>query len=603
MLSEKILQLLNLNEISGEKNYLFNDFTLNWSFIDKIFSNSDKNLDDIDSCFKLKELIDPIIISSYQVLHHKKLFIDSLKLFTNWTCASIILENIFREFCTDEKSFALTGFLVAVTILEFSLGNVYETYNKTSPPHLLKDVLNELRSCSYFQGNQIFILQILLGTAKSCNLRNIAWHGFIESLHPAYLTFLFVVIISFGKQLKDLKIIPRYRHNLKLKFEISSIEMNYKEIFQTMQCNPKAWTQILYFKKEKKFRNGIYLLLPQIESILRFIYSKINEEEDAVTAQLNKYYVIMDSIFYEYILSNDITPLMIGKITKIQEMEIRKTHKRNKMLTFIPRSIYLIYYDLFYAIDGPRLRDKLSHGEVIIEDDDLEDIFKILLNFASIIVNFYQNQIVAKNFVYESKFLKILIFVRNFNITNQSAKLIFDKMEIPKLLITEKINFTEIEIENEEDVKIYFRPAIEAQIVKLMMKILENFNEALEYFKNSLIELFQQYEKKELSSSRRKVVESLIKFLPNFSNGFHEVLHVQQNIYFTLQQYDNTFDNENWNKKIIKLLKQTLQITEVYLKHFSSKNRNFFVANTKTCEFLQLSIKSQYLFQIENINQ
>ncbi|KAG5684213.1 hypothetical protein PVAND_013452 [Polypedilum vanderplanki] len=273
------------------------------------------------------------------------------------------------------------------------------------------------------------------------------------------------------------------------------------------------------------------------------------------------------------------------------------------MLTFIPRSIYLIYYDLFYAIDGPRLRDKLSHGEVIIEDDDLEDIFKILLNFASIIVNFYQNQIVAKNFVYESKFLKILIFVRNFNITNQSAKLIFDKMEIPKLLITEKINFTEIEIENEEDVKIYFRPAIEAQIVKLMMKILENFNEALEYFKNSLIELFQQYEKKELSSSRRKVVESLIKFLPNFSNGFHEVLHVQQNIYFTLQQYDNTFDNENWNKKIIKLLKQTLQITEVYLKHFSSKNRNFFVANTKTCEFLQLSIKSQYLFQIENINQ
>jgi hypothetical protein len=548
-------------------------------------------LGDIESCFKLKQLINPVIIDSLKILDQQQ-FRETLKLFANWTHSIDQLEQIFQEFQENPEDFSLCGFLETTTILEYALGNVYQTCTKNRPPHLLKDILNELSSCPYFQGNQIFLLQILLGTPKSSNLRNVTWHGFLESLEPAYLAFLFVTIASFGKQLQNQTIIARYRGVLNLQLDISWLPNRHEDILKIIPCNKRAWTQVLNFKREKKFSHAIHLLLSQTESVLRYVYCKVNkDEENAVRAQLNKYYVIMDSIFYDYILSSHMTPLVIGKITKIQEMLIRKTHERNKMLEFIPRPIYLIFYDLFYAADGPRLRDKMSHGEVTVGDENAEEIFNALLNFTAMVVHFYHTRSLPHAFNYESKFMNILKFVKKFDATNEAITILFSNMEIPKTLTKEECSFIPSTIsEDADEIKIYYRPQIESQVIKLMLTVLYNFHDSIEIFKSSLSELFHQYQEKTLGSSRRVMVENLIKFLPNFSNGFQKIMLVLKTIFAVLQGFDDKFYNERWNQKIIRILKHTLQITQVYKKHFFTNNRNFFVANTRTCEFLQLTI-------------
>ena len=69
-------------------------------------------------------------------------------------------------------------------------------------------------------------------------------------------------------------------------------------------------------------------------------------------------------------------------------------------------------------------------------------------------------------------------------------------------------------------------------------------------------------------------------------------------IFSAVQDLDDKFEDNDWSKKIIRVLKQTLQMTQIYNKHFSIDDRNYFIANSKTCEFLsQIIYNSQHMFE------
>jgi hypothetical protein len=113
-------------------------------------------LDNYDDCLKLKRAIDPVISSSLIILHNKDNFIISLKKFSSWTFTTERLLRIFSDFSKNPAGSALATTLQLMSILEFSLGNVYKSITRQLPPHLLKDVINELTKVECFQFNQVW---------------------------------------------------------------------------------------------------------------------------------------------------------------------------------------------------------------------------------------------------------------------------------------------------------------------------------------------------------------------------------------------------------------------------------------------------------------
>lgn len=432
------------------------------------------------------------------------------------------------------------------------------------------------------------MLQILLGTSKGVNLRNLTWHGFVGTLNPCYLSFLFVIIVSYGKQLQQAEITPKPKRPVMVPLEIQKLDCSNIFLSATVQnCNWEAWDRIQKLWIMKDYHSGIYLLLPQIEHILRKIYGQVNEID--VTADLNKYYVIMDSIFYGYVLNNSITPLVIGKITKCQELEIKNTLPKNKILEYFPRSIFYLHYDLFYANDGPRLRDKISHGEVSI-NESAKKIFLILVRFASLVVEYHENKHIE--FDYESIFHPNVILCKNLCITMELTENVINSLNdstsiIAKQPVIFKKSSKSIQI---DEINIHHRPALETQVVKLILQILDTFALALTSLKASSSELCKLYSERKLSSSRRDMLFNFVNDLPKFSTAFTTIFHVLAIIFIKVQKLDDKFDSDSWSIRVVKILRQTLQMTQVYQKYFSTDNRNYHEAALKTCQFLSQTV-------------
>lgn len=116
-----------------------------------------KNLENSENCLILKRLINPIILCSQSILSNRETFKLSLKELSSWTFSEEKLIKLFDKFCQDPGKLALPGVLQLTSILEYSLGSVYKTATRQSPPHLLKDVIAELTKISCFEFNQVKI--------------------------------------------------------------------------------------------------------------------------------------------------------------------------------------------------------------------------------------------------------------------------------------------------------------------------------------------------------------------------------------------------------------------------------------------------------------
>lgn len=414
------------------------------------------------------------------------------------------------------------------------------------------------------------------------------------------MSFLLVILTSYGKQLESRFIITRLRPEIALSIPFQPQAINFNELLSSptiQHCNFKLWSQIVKSCSTGSAKSAIFLLLSQIEAVLRFIYGQLNGVD--IVAQPDKYYIIMDSIFYEYVLAEDFTPLVIGKINKAHELLIRKANKRNRMMESFPSSLMHLGYDLFHAADGPRIRDKISHGEAVC-NEQCDEILKSLLEFISLVVKFNDHGELPA-FKYESIYMNNCKLVTTYNAACNDLKETFENLNIPESLRNENHKFfSRFDEIDSKSVKTFFRPFAETQIVKLLLKILEIFNEALKSFSSSCNEYFRLYEERKLSSSRRSTLSQLVLSMPNFYEGFNSLLKVIHETFTFLQKFDEDTEVDNLSDDIIKLLKHSLKFSENIARHFSSSYRNFFVANEKTCEFLQLIDKRKHLFMKED---
>lgn len=71
-------------------------------------------------------------------------FVEKLSQNSRFTGCTTRLIQIFDKFKADPDNTAADTLLQILPILEFSLGNVYLSKTRQTPPHLLKDLLQEI---------------------------------------------------------------------------------------------------------------------------------------------------------------------------------------------------------------------------------------------------------------------------------------------------------------------------------------------------------------------------------------------------------------------------------------------------------------------------
>lgn len=448
--------------------------------------------------------------------------------------------------------------------------------------------------------SQVFLLQLIVGSHKGVNLRNLLWHGFLDQVNPFFATFVFVMINSIGVTIFSDEVIPS---RLCPKIELPDMpfsEDGFTFIEPPILVNFKSrlWNQIIELTTRGETVSSCYLLLSHIENVLRTIYGQLNEVD--VTARIGKYYVILDSIFYDYILDESTTPLVIGKINRTHEFDIKKSNKRNRFLEEFPPSLIHYGYDLFHAPDGPRIRDKLSHGEAELTQEQSERLWKVLAYFLIQVVRFHLfghgPQYQSKPLEYESKFMNNFKLVRKHSIACSQLCDFFLSFKVPETLSQNPLAFNCASTRRltTKDLKNFFRPLDEKQIVKSMLNILEIFGVALQQFSSSCEMLLKLFAERKLRSRRRKSLNHLISCLPTLHRGFISILNVVASAFDQCQRIDDDTAAVDFTATI-KLLKQTQQLCESLAKNFAGSTQNFFAANQDTCEFLQLIDERKYL--------
>jgi hypothetical protein len=112
-----------------------------------------------DQCVKCLRNIAGFLQGSKKILTHKENFIISIQKFCDWTLEA---SKIVKLFSVSSSTRTIETILHLTTILEYSLGNIYWTVTKKSPPHLIRDLLETSEIKSVF-GNTEVTSHIIIG--------------------------------------------------------------------------------------------------------------------------------------------------------------------------------------------------------------------------------------------------------------------------------------------------------------------------------------------------------------------------------------------------------------------------------------------------------
>ena len=279
------------------------------------------------------------------------------------------------------------AYLTLFPIVERCLGNlIYSIYyfNASKVPFLLKDLVNDCQLAKFFsiqQQNLIGLLKLLVYTPKSLNLRYLSWHGFLNpnQYNQDYIHFFKALICAINYELNakvkygELNLKPRNKLSLdKVKINQENLKLfsnfrnkhrnNCIKVIENShlieEIRRPLWKYVYEDSEESSFNLMIYIL-PQLEHILRKLYSLVNVSDyDVEIAYTDEFYLTI----------NHLLQLKLGN------------NETNYLIRLIGNGklIFLIFEYLNY-LDGPRLRDRLSHGELKPSEVCDEHFLNVLL--------------------------------------------------------------------------------------------------------------------------------------------------------------------------------------------------------------------------------
>eukprot|EP00096_Caligus_rogercresseyi_P007440 TRINITY_DN2529_c0_g1_i1.p1 TRINITY_DN2529_c0_g1~~TRINITY_DN2529_c0_g1_i1.p1 ORF type:complete len:527 (+),score=62.75 TRINITY_DN2529_c0_g1_i1:894-2474(+) len=250
----------------------------------------------------------------------------------------------WKEFSQSEQADVREPLLWMTMDLERSLGNILFSLRQPVP-HLLKDIVRSESLREVIGDVHGDILVSLMGSPESLNIRNLLWHGFLShgDLHPAYLSGVILLAHSIGLSLKSFPLRKRgfspclsrvelFKNDTELPFQVDDDDLSLR--------------RILDLHKQGSYDLSLMLFLPYLESRLRRLYTEVNNcPARILTAESDRFYTTFDEILAAEMIGND-ESLDVNRL---------REHFGDPLLEF--------YHDIFILPDGPRLRDRLSHGE------------------------------------------------------------------------------------------------------------------------------------------------------------------------------------------------------------------------------------------------
>nr|XP_014349477.1 PREDICTED: endoplasmic reticulum membrane-associated RNA degradation protein [Latimeria chalumnae] len=608
---------LEKEEYPGIESIVTQDGKVCWSSIAShlhYFKTEKWSLD----CIKSVRLLGPVCKSVHFHLMSltKEQFEKQYGIQFEWTNNKELLFEVFELLKNPETTGLALGLLKLTSCLERALGDVHLLMNRECP-FLLRDLLASQELAMVFGEPVLDILQVFLGSPKSLNLRNILWHGFAAPLEipPMYGSMLLLLTAGLGQLLKDhlLKTGSVLEHrpyfiftNLKvlnifpdLKDEVLPVaEDLLKNSNFVLKIMLPYWRDALIAFKQLRYADCVILLLPQLETGLRYVFTTVNNcPSRLLTAESSTLYTTFDEMLTKYLNNEEINqlPLKLGE------------------------PVMEILWDFLNHPEGPRVRDHLSHGELDFKVFPREVANHIVAFSLVLLCQFLRE---------EHAFLKVLDCVQSLSRWDQLPLPSLDQIQDAtglvepassntcSLLMTEVLSQLQFRLQlsqqnlggtgidistkwsqsmeelwNNTHLSTLYCPRTILEVVSLLRKITSQCHLVSEHVISSADTRYEQWKSKSLRSRKRQNyyrMISCIKLLSPVLRGILLLTTVELlNVHTTCEK------NSTDTTKYLKFLKAVLQYAE-NLATYSSPEKNKWDETIDLTEKTLLKIKAFY---------
>lgn len=276
--------------------------------------------------------------------------------FCRWTGKEKDLKEMYEDFQSCDNTSTVEAILFVTSVLERSLGNVYLLRGKTVP-FLMRDLLATPELRSILGSVPTIFLQLLVGTPLSFNLRNLVWHGFPHpnEIAPSLATALYVAIASVGQllsaesapiphrpQVSDLSELAKQMEPPPGDLVPNAVLSVLTESLLVPSQHTDFWASALKHYHRGSWGRCCLVALPQLEHLTRVAYCVAhNCPSRLLTAESSTRYLTLDDL-----------------------LDVSDTN----MQSLLGDGLLQLLRDLLSLPTGPRLRDRLSHGEVDLAD-------------------------------------------------------------------------------------------------------------------------------------------------------------------------------------------------------------------------------------------
>jgi hypothetical protein len=482
--------------------------------------------------------------------------------------------------------------------LEQSLGNIVLTEVNFVPP-LLKDLLRLPELSQIIGNNSIVLLQLLMGPPFSINIRNILWHGFVsdQDIDQRFAYFLLCISVTIGFDLEDKfrnQILPQRPlivfgqqlnawNSMFPILESNDLSLISRTVLQNSPFISKRmlslWKYAFHLYNNNQFGYSIAIIFPQMESCLRFIYSIVNNMNDRImTAIAREYYIT-----FAEILSPTLTD----------------SQEKNQFYSIFNQSLIELLLDIIIIPTGPKIRDKLSHGQIDVfaveryvanhvicsaislivwahiqfnnsndykSVDIINNILKTANNYKCLfhplsqlrtkIIEFAES--ISELEVFRNKFLRDQTLINSTQMSQNIDKLLERLNNLAFSQTCECLN-TELNVMNKlnnYNLNIVSNPKSESEVI-LFRQIVDNILQSSQNIISFLNLRQEQYSQKKLRSRQRLNFTLIIANLDLFRNTFLAILLFLYIVFIDVLKFSKTQNEVN-----VKTLQQIVSLSQ-----------------------------------------
>ncbi|NXK92203.1 EMARD protein, partial [Formicarius rufipectus] len=295
----------------------------------------------------------------------KEQFVIQYASWFHWTnCTEVFLE-VFDVLQYTQSTEVALGLMKLTSCLERALGDVYLLKGKDCP-FLLRDLLASEQLAVVFGQSVMDVLRIFIGSPNGLNLRNVLWHGFAspQEIPAKYCAMLLFLTAGLGQlletyllqtkcilvhrpyvifvNLEELDVFPLDNETLSIAEELVKLS---SFVLKTML---PFWIAALTAFKQNRYADCVILLLPQLEVGLRLLFTTTNKcSNRLLTAESSALYTTFDEMLAKHLDNEEVNQLPVV----LEE----------------PAMASEFLWDFLNHQEGPRIRDRLSHGEINLE--------------------------------------------------------------------------------------------------------------------------------------------------------------------------------------------------------------------------------------------